>query len=62
MSNIVAADEAKVARATNAALWVLQAVLAFQFAGGGLLKLTGPAPGPWPAASGAEEEGGTCTA
>jgi putative oxidoreductase len=41
MSNIVAADEAQAARATNVALWILQAVLAFQFAGGGLLKLTG---------------------
>ena len=41
MSNIVAADEAQAARATNVALWSLQAVLAFQFAGGGLLKLTG---------------------
>jgi uncharacterized membrane protein YphA (DoxX/SURF4 family) len=41
MSNIVAADEAQAARATNVALWMLQAVLAFQFAGGGLLKLTG---------------------
>jgi uncharacterized membrane protein YphA (DoxX/SURF4 family) len=41
MSNIVAADEGQAARATNVALWILQAVLAFQFAGGGLLKLTG---------------------
>jgi uncharacterized membrane protein YphA (DoxX/SURF4 family) len=41
MSNIVAADEAQAARAANVALWILQAVLAFQFAGGGLLKLTG---------------------
>jgi uncharacterized membrane protein YphA (DoxX/SURF4 family) len=41
MSNIVAAEEAQAARATNVALWILQAVLAFQFAGGGLLKLTG---------------------
>jgi hypothetical protein len=41
MSNIVAAKEAPTARATNVALWVLQAGLAFQFAGGGLLKLTG---------------------
>ena len=41
MSNIVAADEAQAARATHVALWSLQAVLAFQFAGGGLLKLTG---------------------
>jgi uncharacterized membrane protein YphA (DoxX/SURF4 family) len=41
MSNIVAADEAQAASTTNVALWILQAVLAFQFAGGGLLKLTG---------------------
>ena len=41
MSNTVATDRAQAARATNIALWVLQAVLAFQFAGGGLLKLTG---------------------
>jgi putative oxidoreductase len=41
MSNIVAADEGQAARATNVALWILQAVLAVQFAGGGLLKLTG---------------------
>jgi uncharacterized membrane protein YphA (DoxX/SURF4 family) len=41
MSNIVAVDDAQAARATNVALWILQAVLAFQFAGGGLLKLTG---------------------
>lgn len=41
MSNIVATKEAPPARATNVALWVLQAVLAFQFAGGGLLKLAG---------------------
>jgi uncharacterized membrane protein YphA (DoxX/SURF4 family) len=41
MSNLVAADEVQAARATNVALWILQAMLAFQFAGGGLLKLTG---------------------
>jgi uncharacterized membrane protein len=41
MSNTVATDRAPAARATNIALWVLQAVLAFQFAGGGLVKLTG---------------------
>jgi hypothetical protein len=41
MSNVVATNQAPTARATNVALWVLQAVLAFQFAGGGLLKLTG---------------------
>jgi uncharacterized membrane protein len=40
MSNTVATDRAPAARATNIALWVLQAVLAFQFAGGGLAKLT----------------------
>jgi uncharacterized membrane protein len=41
MRKIVAASEAPPARASNVTLWVLQAVLAFQFAGGGLLKLTG---------------------
>jgi uncharacterized membrane protein YphA (DoxX/SURF4 family) len=41
VSDIVAAKQAPAARAGNVALWVLQAVLAFQFAGGGLLKLTG---------------------
>jgi uncharacterized membrane protein YphA (DoxX/SURF4 family) len=41
VSDIVAARRAPAARAGNAALWVLQAVLAFQFAGGGLLKLSG---------------------
>jgi uncharacterized membrane protein len=41
MRKIVAASEAPPARAANVALWVLQAVLAFQFAVGGLLKLTG---------------------
>jgi uncharacterized membrane protein len=41
MSNVAATDKAPAARATNVALWVLQAVLAFQFAGGGLLKLSG---------------------
>ena len=41
MSDIIATRKAPGARAGNVALWVLQAVLAFQFAGGGLLKLTG---------------------
>jgi len=41
MSNAVATDRAPAAHATNIALWMLQAVLAFQFAGGGLVKLTG---------------------
>jgi uncharacterized membrane protein YphA (DoxX/SURF4 family) len=41
MSNVVTTNEAAAGRATNVALWVLQAVLAFQFAGGGLVKLTG---------------------
>jgi uncharacterized membrane protein YphA (DoxX/SURF4 family) len=41
VSDIVATRKAPGARAGNVALWVLQAVLAFQFAGGGLLKLTG---------------------
>jgi uncharacterized membrane protein YphA (DoxX/SURF4 family) len=42
MSNSnVAAGTAPAARAASVALWVLQAVLAFQFAGGGLLKLAG---------------------
>jgi uncharacterized membrane protein YphA (DoxX/SURF4 family) len=41
MSDMVATREAPPARAVNVALWVLQAVLAFQFAGGGLLKLAG---------------------
>jgi putative oxidoreductase len=41
MSDATATRQAPSARWTGAALWVLQAVLAFQFAGGGLLKLTG---------------------
>jgi uncharacterized membrane protein YphA (DoxX/SURF4 family) len=41
MSNTVATKQASPSRAMNIALWVLQAVLAFQFAGGGLLKLSG---------------------
>jgi uncharacterized membrane protein YphA (DoxX/SURF4 family) len=42
MSDIVATTgRAGRARATSVALWVLQAVLAFQFAGGGFVKLTG---------------------
>ena len=41
MNNVIASNKAPVARATNVALWVLQAVLAFQFAGGGLAKLAG---------------------
>jgi putative oxidoreductase len=41
MSDIVATKKAPPSRATNVALWVLQVVLAFQFGGGGLLKLTG---------------------
>jgi uncharacterized membrane protein YphA (DoxX/SURF4 family) len=41
MSNIVATEKTQPSRATNVVLWVLQVVLAFQFAGGGLLKLTG---------------------
>jgi uncharacterized membrane protein YphA (DoxX/SURF4 family) len=41
VSDTVAARRTPAARAGNVALWVLQAVLAFQFAGGGLLKLSG---------------------
>jgi uncharacterized membrane protein YphA (DoxX/SURF4 family) len=41
MSGIVATRKAPAARPGNVALWVLQAVLAFQFAGGGLAKLAG---------------------
>jgi uncharacterized membrane protein YphA (DoxX/SURF4 family) len=41
MSDIVAARKAPVARPVNVGLWVLQAVLALQFAGGGLAKLAG---------------------
>jgi uncharacterized membrane protein YphA (DoxX/SURF4 family) len=41
MSHVVATKKAPASRAGNVGLWVLQAVLAFQFAGGGLLKLSG---------------------
>jgi uncharacterized membrane protein YphA (DoxX/SURF4 family) len=41
MSDIVAPRKAPVARAVNLALWVLQALLAVQFAAGGLAKLAG---------------------
>ena len=41
MSDIVATRQAPVAHPVNVALWVLQALLAFQFAGGGLAKLAG---------------------
>ena len=41
MSDIVTTRKAPSGRPVSVALWVLQAVLAFQFAGGGLLKLTG---------------------
>jgi uncharacterized membrane protein YphA (DoxX/SURF4 family) len=41
ISDIVTTRKAPSGRPVNVALWVLQAVLAFQFAGGGLLKLTG---------------------
>jgi uncharacterized membrane protein YphA (DoxX/SURF4 family) len=44
MSHVVAASKAPASRAGNVGLWVLQAVLAFQFAGGGLLKLSGAPP------------------
>jgi putative oxidoreductase len=37
----IATNKVPAAPAVNFALWVLQVVLAFQFAGGGLLKLTG---------------------
>ena len=40
MSDIVAGTRPR-GPTTDLALWVLQALLAFQFAGGGLLKLTG---------------------
>ena len=41
MSDIAATRKAPAARRVNVALWVLQAVLALQFAGGGLAKLAG---------------------
>jgi uncharacterized membrane protein YphA (DoxX/SURF4 family) len=41
MSDIVATRKAPVARPVNVALWVLQGVLALQFAAGGLAKLAG---------------------
>jgi putative oxidoreductase len=41
MSDIVATRKAPVARPVNLALWVLQALLAVQFAAGGLAKLAG---------------------
>jgi putative oxidoreductase len=41
MSDIVAPRKAPVARPVNLALWVLQALLAVQFAAGGLAKLAG---------------------
>jgi uncharacterized membrane protein YphA (DoxX/SURF4 family) len=41
MSHPVATRQAPASRAGNVGLWVLRAVLAFQFAGGGLLKLSG---------------------
>jgi uncharacterized membrane protein YphA (DoxX/SURF4 family) len=41
MSHLVATRQASAPRVGNVGLWVLQAVLAFQFAGGGLLKLSG---------------------
>jgi uncharacterized membrane protein YphA (DoxX/SURF4 family) len=41
MSDIAATGRGPAARPVNVALWVLQAVLAFQFAGGGLAKLAG---------------------
>jgi uncharacterized membrane protein YphA (DoxX/SURF4 family) len=41
MNNVIASNKAPAARATNVALWVLQAVLTLQFAGGGLAKLAG---------------------
>jgi uncharacterized membrane protein len=37
----IATNKVPAAPAVNFALWVLQVVLTFQFAGGGLLKLTG---------------------
>jgi uncharacterized membrane protein YphA (DoxX/SURF4 family) len=41
MSDTVAARKAPAARSVNVVLWALQAVLALQFAGGGLAKLAG---------------------
>lgn len=41
MSNVTATDRAPSGRLANVALWVLQAALAFQFAGAGLMKVTG---------------------
>jgi putative oxidoreductase len=41
MSDTVAPSKAPVARPRNVALWVLQALLAVQFAAGGLAKLAG---------------------
>jgi uncharacterized membrane protein YphA (DoxX/SURF4 family) len=41
MRGIAVTRAAPAARAANVALWVLQVVLALQFAGGGLLKLIG---------------------
>lgn len=41
MSNVAATDQPRTVRPGNLALWVLQAALAFQFAGAGLVKVTG---------------------
>jgi putative oxidoreductase len=41
MSDTVATGKAPVARPVNVALWALQALLALQFAAGGLAKLAG---------------------
>ena len=41
MRHVVATKKAPASRAGNVGLWVLQAGLALQFAGGGLLKLSG---------------------
>jgi uncharacterized membrane protein len=41
MSDVVATRKAPAAGPVNVGLWVLQAVLALQFAGGGLAKLAG---------------------
>lgn len=41
MSNVAATDQPRTVRPVNLALWVLQAALAFQFAGAGLVKVTG---------------------
>jgi uncharacterized membrane protein YphA (DoxX/SURF4 family) len=41
MNSIDVTNRTAAARAVNIALWVLQVVLAFQFAGAGLVKLTG---------------------